>query len=126
MARWKEEHPNKDATAEGHIVKDIACGGAFTTCVMYRHLPEGQWDVEVSETLMACIRETVDDGSATLRENQQLVNFQSLQKHANPLADTAGSGHVLESPMVAEAHREPGRKLFGWGGRWQGRMPCPG
>ena len=25
MARWKEEHPNKDANTEGHIVKEFVC-----------------------------------------------------------------------------------------------------
>ena len=55
-------------------------GLGITDCVLMRRAPQGYFDVVVSENLNSLVREIVDDGTETLRANQQEVKQANLGK----------------------------------------------
>ena len=68
---WKLKHPGQDPVAAGFPCRMLKIQGMKHLCVLYRHLPEGHYDLEIESAVETCIKEIVDDGEISLREGQQ-------------------------------------------------------
>ena len=53
MDRWKAQHPKKDPVKCGLLVRKVPKMGL---CVLVRKLPEGEFDLEIEDSLFATIR----------------------------------------------------------------------
>ena len=80
MARWNKKCPSSDPRAEGMLVKELEIKGKKRMCVLVRHLPDGEYDVEVGESLETLLRETYDNGKLSLHAGQQAGKFRHLRR----------------------------------------------
>lgn len=80
LTKWQQFHPDSDPVADGHIIQDVNLPRiGVTKCVLMRHLPPGQYDVEVDTDLRSLIREEHDAGDARLRQGQEQAVYNMLQ-----------------------------------------------
>ena len=79
LQRWKSKYPNSDPRAEGMLMKELDVHGKRQMCILVRRLPQGEFDVEVEETLETVLRETHDNGQLQLRHDQQKDKYDVLR-----------------------------------------------
>ena len=76
---WKKEHPGQDPITAGFPVRMLKIQGVQCQCVLYRHLPEGHYDLEIESSVETAMKEIVDSGEMTLREGQQKAKYAEAQ-----------------------------------------------
>jgi hypothetical protein len=80
VERDKETHNNRTPAQDGHHVFTRKINEADVEVVMFKSLPEGEWDLENFEELRVQQTETIDDGQALATENQQEKKWQPWQE----------------------------------------------
>ena len=75
-----------------------AKGVGPTKCVLMRHLAEGEWDVNLGESFKTQLKETVDDGSLTIREHPQESRYNALTDSTVGAVVAAGTS-VRQMPL---------------------------
>lgn len=77
-------------------------GIGLQDCVLMRKMPEGEYDVDICEDLHSLIRDVVDDGTATLRANQQEEKQKaSGSMITGSILSGAAAAHVVANPLDA-------------------------
>ena len=70
--KWEANHPGKKPEEEGLLIRCILVAGrGMVECVRALFLEDDEWCVNLQYSMHACITQTGDDGSMTLREGQQ-------------------------------------------------------
>jgi hypothetical protein len=106
LSKWAADNPGKSAVECGHMVKDMRVPGVgVVPCVLLRSAPEDEYDVEVSSSLNALMRETLEDGENVLRDNQAVHKFTRASGTMNEVSASAAHMKSLESVYGPKRHR---------------------
>ena len=81
VARYKEVY-GKTPQQAGLETTTRMCDGKATEIVLFRNLPEGEWDLTVKDESAARQEEIIDNGKSVIRESQQDNIFQGLASAA--------------------------------------------
>ena len=81
VPRFKEVY-GKTPQQAGLETTTRMCDGKATEIVLFRNLPEGEWDLTVKDESAARQEEIIDNGKSVIRESQQDNIFQGLASAA--------------------------------------------
>lgn len=104
--RWQAENPDVDIAEAGHPTKMVKLQGVMTKVVLFRHLPDGHYDLELESTLESVIRETIDAGNQVLRKGQQKSKFEDARDKILGSVRKEGDKFATLEPPVPTSSRQ--------------------
>lgn len=96
LTKWKKKFPGRDPVEDGFLVRVLPIKNEKVECVLIRKLPDMEWDLELDTSLDVLMKETMDDGSLSLRESQQDNVFESHAKGLQGISSTACPNGVAD------------------------------
>ena len=104
LSKWAADNPGKSATDCGHVIKDMRVPGVgIVPCVLLRTAPQDEYDVEVSSSINALMKETLEDGQNVLRDNQAMHKFSHASGTMNEVS--ASAAHMKSVDTVYGSKR---------------------
>jgi hypothetical protein len=85
----------------------LPINGEKVECVLVRKLPDMEWDVELDTSLNVLMRETLDDGSLTLREKQQDDVFGAASNSLTKVGSDSGPAADMKKYQKLLAKEQP-------------------
>ena len=76
---YEEMHPGRIAAKKMKVERTLCEDGVYRDCVWVSALPKGHHKVITEQVSGSAMREEVDDGSVTIRANQQRDKFENLR-----------------------------------------------
>ncbi|CAK0880123.1 unnamed protein product [Prorocentrum cordatum] len=110
LQKYLKDNPEADVKEDGLIIRQCKLPGftSLVECVLLRKGDEGVFDLELTSAQLMSKEETLDDGSALIRQDQIDKRFRNLgEKVMQPLMKAAEKATQYKPDSEGEAGRRP-------------------